>query len=61
WLVLARQGRAAAWVELAKVQEHRWRDYRAALAAVDAAAECRDCEPHDLVKRRERLLRRLRR
>jgi uncharacterized protein YprB with RNaseH-like and TPR domain len=59
WLALGRQGQAAAWVELAKAQEHRWRDYRAALASVDAAAACRDCEPHELKRRRARLLRRL--
>jgi hypothetical protein len=59
WLALGSQGKAAAWVELAKAQEHRWRDFRAALASVEAAAECRDCEPHDLERRRARLLRRL--
>jgi uncharacterized protein YprB with RNaseH-like and TPR domain len=59
WLTLGRQGQAAAWVELAKAQEHRWRDYRAALASVEAAAACLDCEPDDLERRRARLLRRL--
>lgn len=59
WRVLADRGRAAAWVELAKVQEHRLRDYEAALASVEAAARCADARDHDLPKRRERLLRRL--
>jgi hypothetical protein len=59
WGTLGGQGEAAAWVELAKAQEHRWRDYRAALASVDAAAACRGCVPNDLERRRERLLRRL--
>jgi uncharacterized protein YprB with RNaseH-like and TPR domain len=59
WLTLGRLGLAAAWVELAKAQEHHWRDYLAALASVDAAAGCRECVPHELERRRERLLRRL--
>ena len=59
WRTLGRRGMAAAWVELAKAQEHRWRDLRAALASVEAAAECPDCLPDELERRRERLLRRL--
>ncbi|HEX7004316.1 MAG TPA: ribonuclease H-like domain-containing protein [Trueperaceae bacterium] len=59
WRTLGRQGMAAAWVELAKAQEHSWHDFRAALVSVAAAAECQDCEPDELEKRRERLLRRL--
>lgn len=59
WFLLGRQGMAAAWVELAKAQEHRWRDFEGALASVASAAKCRDCGLYDLGKRRERLLRRL--
>lgn len=59
WQQLGRRGRGAAWVELAKLQEHRLRDYGAALASVGAASECPDCDEADLNLRRLRLLRRL--
>lgn len=58
WELLAEGGEAGAWVELAKVQEHRWRDFEAAIASVDAAARCVGCEVYALDKRRERLVRR---
>ena len=59
WFLLGRKGMAAAWVELAKAQEHRWHDFEAALESVDAAAKCPDCEPSELERRRRRLQRRL--
>jgi hypothetical protein len=59
WRALGKQGLAAAWVELAKLQEHRQRDYRAALNSVRMAAECSDCDGVELEWRRARLLRRL--
>lgn len=59
WRHLGEQGKAAAWVELAIAQEHRWHDYGAALECVEAAARCRDSEAFDLDKRRTRLERRL--
>lgn len=59
WAELGRTGRSAAWVELAKLQEHRQGDLRAALASVEAALACSDADVQALAHRRERLLRRL--
>lgn len=59
WERLAERGSAAAWTELAKVREHRHRDFPAALAAVEAASRCSDADVRALARRRERLLRRL--
>lgn len=61
WLELGRQGMASAWVELAKLQEHRQKDYLAALASVSAASECSDGQVDLLEQRRERLMRKLHR
>ena len=59
WRKLGKQKIAAAWIELAKVQEHKWRDFEGALESVEAAAQCPGCDPAELVKRRERLERRI--
>ncbi len=58
WRELGQQGMAAAWVELAMMQEHRTGDFEAALESVGAAYECADCHAFDLDKRRERLVER---
>lgn len=58
WLLLGQGGSAAAWVELAKYQEHVLRDFAAALDSVAAASACRDAVPAELERRRLRLLRR---
>lgn len=59
WLELGEQGDSAAWVELAKVQEHRQRDFAAALESVTCAEACLDADHNALTQRRERLERRL--
>lgn len=59
WRSLGLQGLAAAWVEIAKVEEHKRRDYRAALDAVLAAAGCSDADAVELERRKARLLKRL--
>ena len=61
WLELGEQGNSEAWVELAKVQEHRQRDYVAALESVACAEACVDADANALTQRRERLERRLNR
>ena len=58
WRELGEAGLAAAWVELAKHQEHALRDFAAALESVARAENCRDARPDELHGRRERLLRR---
>ncbi len=59
WRQLGSQGHAAAWVELAKLQEHRHRDFAAALASVEAAGACSDSDQEELERRRARLALRL--
>jgi len=59
WLELGEQGHSAAWVELAKVQEHQQRDYVAALEYVTCAEASLDADEGALQQRRERLERRL--
>ncbi len=59
WRQLGSRGHAAAWVELAKLQEHRHRDYAEALASVEAAGSCRDADHPELERRRARLALRL--
>ena len=59
WRSLGRQGMVAAWVELAKLHEHRERDYAAALEATEAAVQANGRPDAELDRRRERLLRRL--
>ena len=60
WRKLGRQGMVTAWVELAKHQEHRERDFASALDSVEAAVRAQGRPDAELEKRRERLLRRLR-
>lgn len=59
WRSLGRQGLAGAWVELAKVQEHRAGDFKGALESVAAALHCADAVVPELQRRRARLERRL--
>src|SRR5204862_2303446 len=67
WREAGAEGDADAWRELAIHHEHRARDLRQALAAVDRALDClsgpaegarRQAAP-GLLRRRERLLRKL--
>lgn len=59
WTELGQAGLAAAWVELAKLQEHRLRDLEAALKSVAQAERCSDANLNELTLRRARLERRL--